>query len=61
MAAQLDHTVAFQEFSLALRQEAMSMWTKAINEWEHDPSIPNPFELKEKRKYKEILVIYNLT
>ncbi|KAM6497177.1 hypothetical protein JOM56_007650, partial [Amanita muscaria] len=50
MAAQVEHTVAFQEFSSALGDEDVSTWTKAIQEWERDPtSKSNPYELKEKR------------
>ncbi|KAM6491179.1 hypothetical protein JOM56_013418 [Amanita muscaria] len=49
MKAQLEHTTAFQEFSSALGQDDVSLWTKAIQEWENDPSLPNPYEMKEKR------------
>ena len=57
MAAQLDHTMAFQEFSSALGRDDVAMWAKTIRAWERDPSMPNPFELKEKRTYKVLAIL----
>jgi hypothetical protein len=55
MAAQLDHMTAFQEFSSTLRRDDVATWTKAIRAWEHDPLMPNPFELKEKHMDKVLV------
>lgn len=48
MKAQAEHAMAFQEFSSALPQDSVLLWTKAIQDWEHDPSMPNPFKQKHK-------------
>ncbi|KAM6489208.1 hypothetical protein JOM56_015378 [Amanita muscaria] len=46
---QLEHVTAFQEFSSALGQDSVSAWTRAVQQWEGDSSMPNLYELKEKR------------
>lgn len=50
--AQLEHTTAFLEFSSSLGHDHVSVWMKAVQEWERDPSKPNPYELKEKHMYE---------
>jgi hypothetical protein len=44
--------MAFQEFSSALPQEDVLVWTSAVKAWELDSSELNPFEVKEQRKFK---------
>ena len=49
MKSQAEHAMAFEEFSSALPREGVLSWTKAVQNWENDLSMPNPFKMKHKR------------
>ncbi|KAF8879143.1 hypothetical protein BD779DRAFT_1612947 [Infundibulicybe gibba] len=40
-----EHVAAFKTFSAALPPDTIAEWTHAVQEWELDASMPNPFEL----------------
>lgn len=48
------HAALHTEYTAEFDEDTVTAWQLAISEWESDRTKPNPFEVKETRKYFDV-------